>query len=154
MCILPSMTAAIIIVICVLLLLAYLFDITAPTTRIRAVVVLLLLGYLVKQAPPVTDLKIPRRTPLLPILRTIGLILIVLEGALELELNRSKRGVVIRSFSAALMPILMLSFGMAWLFSHYLSYSFRAGLINVMPLCVISSSIAISAARKDRKSVV
>jgi hypothetical protein len=36
------------------------------------------------------DIEIPDLTSTLPILGTIGLILIVLEGSLELELNKSK----------------------------------------------------------------
>jgi hypothetical protein len=36
------------------------------------------------------DINLPDLTATLPVLGTIGLILIVLEGSLELELNRSK----------------------------------------------------------------
>lgn len=141
------MSTAIIIAICSLLLLAYAFDITAPRTRVPAVILLLLLGWVVKQGVIFFDINIPGLDAFLPVLGSVGLILIVLEGALELELNRSKLGVVLRCVLAALLPILMLSFGMAFLFSHYLGYSFRDSIINVLPLSVISSSIAISAAR-------
>src|SRR4051812_41205715 len=119
------MATAIIIGICVLLLLAYLFDITASKTRVPAVILLLLLCYAVKQALLFSNIAVINLTPLLPMLGSVGLILIVLEGALELELNRSKRGVIIRSFFASLLPIFILSFGLAWLFHHYLGYGFR-----------------------------
>lgn len=141
------MSTAIIISICGLLLLAYLFDITAPRTRVPAVILLLLLGWLVKQGVLFFEIPLPGLAGFLPILGSIGLILIVLEGALELELNRSKKMVIIRSFVSALLPIVILSIGFAWLFKHFLGYSFRDALVNVIPLCVISSSIAISAGR-------
>jgi hypothetical protein len=40
------------------------------------------------------DINLPDLTATLPVLGTIGLILIVLEGSLELELNRSKVGLI------------------------------------------------------------
>lgn len=141
------MSTAIIIAICSLLLLAYLFDITAPKTRVPAVILLLLLGWLVKQGVVFLEIRIPGLNAFLPILGSVGLILIVLEGALELELNRSKRGVILRCFVASLLPIGFLALGMAWLFHNYLGYGFRDSVINILPLCVISSSIAISAGR-------
>ena len=139
--------AAIVIIICSLLLLAYLFDISATRTRIPAVVLLLLLGWIVKQAVRFTGTEVPSLTPLLPVLGTIGLILIVLEGALDLEINRSRKAVIIRAFFAALIPIALLSLGLAWFLSGNFGYSFRQSLLNVIPLCVISSSVAISAGR-------
>ncbi|MFZ9956948.1 MAG: sodium:proton antiporter, partial [Flavobacteriales bacterium] len=81
------MTTTIIITICVLLLLAYVFDISSALTKIPSVILLLLLGWLVKQTVDLLNINIPNLNPLLPILGTIGLILIVLEGSLELELN-------------------------------------------------------------------
>jgi cell volume regulation protein A len=141
------MVTGIIIGICSLLLLAYVFDITAPRTRVPAVILLLLLGYLVKQAVGFAGIDIPGLALLLPLLGSVGLILIVLEGALELELNRSKRGVILKAIFVSMLPILMLSFGLAWVLHHYMGYGFRISLINIIPLCVISSSIAISAGR-------
>lgn len=152
------MEAHIVILICVLLLLAYLFDITSHKTRIPAVVLLLLLGWVVRQIAALTGVHVPGLNPLLPILGTIGLILIVLEGSLELELNRSKLGVILRSTFAALVPLLILAFGWAWLCKNYLGYEYRVALLSMIPLCVISSSIAISAgrtlSRKGREFVI
>ena len=43
------MTSAIIISICVLLLIAYIFDVSSPKTRIPSVILLLLVGWAVRQ---------------------------------------------------------------------------------------------------------
>jgi Kef-type K+ transport system membrane component KefB len=137
------MNFAIIITICALLLIAYVFSITSPKTKIPSVILLLLLGWIVRQLSDFFELNIPVLTPLLPILGTVGLILIVLEGALELELNKSKTPIIKRSFFIALVPILLLGFVFAYLFQYFGEVSFRVGLLNAIPLCVISSAIAI-----------
>jgi potassium/hydrogen antiporter len=141
------MSTAIIITLCCLLLLAYVFDVTSPHTRVPSVVLLLLLGWIVKQLSGVFDLRIPDLQPLLPILGSVGLILIVLEGSLDLELNRSKKGTILKTLVSAVTPIIILGVLFAWLLNVFIGYSFQQGLINVLPLCVISSSIAISTGR-------
>jgi potassium/hydrogen antiporter len=93
------------------------------------------------------NIPIPALSPLLPILGSVGLILIVLEGALELELNRSKKKLILRSVCSAALSILLLAFAIAGLLHYYSGYSLRICLINAVPLSVISSSIAISAGR-------
>ena len=138
------MTSAIIIVVCTLLLIAYLFDLTSSKTRIPSVILLLLLGWGVRQLAEVVNIHIPDLTQLLPIFGTIGLILIVLEGSLELELNRSKAPVIAKSFIAALLPMLVMSFLLAWAFQYFQTgLSLTDALTNAVPFCVISSAIAI-----------
>lgn len=137
------MNIAIIITICSLLLIAYVFSITAPRTRIPSVIMLLLLGWVVRQVSSLLSLDIPILTPLLPILGMVGLVLIVLEGSLELELNKSKMPVIKRSFFVAMIPILILGFIVAYAFQYFTGASLRISLLNAIPLCVISSAIAI-----------
>jgi len=137
------MTTTIIITVCVLILLAYIFDVTSSKTKVPSVILLLLLGWLVKQISLSTGITLPNLNPILPILGTIGLILIVLEGALELELNASKFTLVRKSFAVALFPLLLLAFLTASAFHYWLGMDFKASLTNVIPLCVISSAIAI-----------
>ncbi len=152
------MQNAIIITICSLLLLAYLFDISSAFTKIPSVILLLLLGMLVRVATGFIAIRMPDLNPLLPILGTIGLILIVLEGSLELELDKSKAKVIRKSFLTALIPILVLAAILALVFNLSQGVSYRAGLINSLPFCVISSAIAIPSVRNllsaDREFVI
>lgn len=138
---------SIITIICLLLLFAYVFDISASKTKIPAVVLLLLLGYLVKQATIVFEISVPDLTTILPSLGTVGLILIVLEGSLELELNKSKLPFVGKTALMALLPMLVFSFGLAYLFHYFSDASFKFSLANAIPLAVISSAIAIPSAQ-------
>ena len=141
------MTTTIIITFCVLLLVAYLFDLSAKKTRIPAVILLLLLGWVARQLTYVSGIKLPDFSSILPVLGTVGLILIVLEGALELRLNKSKLPLLRKSFFGALIPMFSMAFLFAYLLGYFMPSSFKDNLSNVIPLCVISSSIAISSVK-------
>ena len=152
------MTATLIIIICIIFLIAYFFDLTSSKTRIPAVILLLLLGWGIKQLTVFFQIEIPNLTLILPILGTIGLILIVLEGSLELELNKQKLPLIGKSLFLALLPMFILSLILALLFIHFGQYSFRNSLINAIPLCIISSAIAIPSvkglSRSNREFVI
>lgn len=140
-------TTAIIITICTLLLLAYVFDISSPLTKIPSVILLLILGWLVRQATFLLPIQVPDLNPLLPFFGTFGLILIVLEGSLELELNKSKIPVIKKSMFIAVIPMLIMASILAFVFQHDEQVTFKIGLINAIPFCVISSAIAIPSVR-------
>ena len=147
------MTTGIIIAVCGLLLFAYIFDLTASRTRIPSVILLLILGWGVRQITQVIKIPIPDLAGLLPFLGTLGLILIVLDGTLELELNKSKKSLIKKSVTAALLPIFALTFLMAFAFQYFLpGLSFKDALTNAVPFCVISSSIAIPSAKHLSKA--
>lgn len=137
------MTTTIIITFCVLLLIAYVFDLTSSRTRVPSVILLLLLGWAVRQLTLWFDIQLPDFSPVLPVLGTIGLILIVLEGSLELELSRSKFGLIRTSFFGAFIPMIALAFLLAFAFNYFGFFGLQDSLLNAIPLCVISSAIAI-----------
>lgn len=143
------MTTAIIISICILLIIAYVFDLTASKTKIPSVILLLLLGWGVRQLTDLFSIEIPDLNALLPAFGTIGLILIVLEGSLELEFNRSKFSVLRKSFTVAMLSLVTLAFGLSYILHFYYGYSLKTALINVIPLCVISSAVAIPSVKNQ-----
>lgn len=152
------MSNAIIISLCLLLLISYMFDVSSPKTKIPSVILLLIVGWAVRQAADFFSISIPNLSPILPIIGTVGLILIVFEGALDLELNRSKKKLIISSISMSLIPMLVLSIGIGLAFDAIFGVEFRQGLLNAVPFAVISSAIAISSAKnllpKDREFVI
>lgn len=141
------MSTALIITICILFLAAYVFDLTSSWTKIPSVILLLLLGWIVRRVSVFFDINIPNLFPLLPILGTIGLILIVLEGSLELDLNRSRLPLLGKSLLMALIPMLLLTAILALSFRFIGGYALRNCIINAIPLTVISSAIAIPSVR-------
>jgi len=137
------MTTAIIITFCSLLLIAYLFNLSSSKTKIPSVILLLILGWAIKQGTVFFEIMIPDLSSILPVLATAGLILIVLEGSLELRLNKSKVPLIKQSFLGALLPMIGLSVVLAYFFSFFGDYSFLQCLTNAIPLCIISSAIAV-----------
>src|SRR5690554_1253138 len=151
------MTTGIIITLSVLLLFAYLFEITTSKIKIPSVILLLALGFGVKLLSNSLELEMIDLNPVLPILGTVGLILIVLEGSLELEMDKTKMPFIIKTLAVSLLPILIFSFSMAYYLHYYESVPFKAALSNAVPIGVISSAIAIPSARnlltKDKEFV-
>lgn len=137
------MTLPIIIALCVLMLSAYFFDITSARTKIPPVVLLFALGWAVSQLADIFWLEIPDLSTVLPFLGTIGLILIVLEGSLELDFDQSKFSFVGRTVLIAIIPVLALSFLFAFAFMQFADCGLKVGLINAIPIAIISSAIAI-----------
>ncbi|MDY0102330.1 MAG: cation:proton antiporter [Lentimicrobium sp.] len=137
----------VIITFCVLLLIAYLFDLTSSKTRIPSVILLMLLGWVVRQLTLSLHINLPDFSAFLPMLGTIGLVLIVLEGSLELDLNKSKIGLIRKSFLGAIFSLIGVSFIIASAFWYFGQYSVGESLINAIPFSIISSAIAISSAR-------
>jgi len=63
----------------------------------------------------------------------IGLILIVLEGSLELELNKSKFRLIRKSFFGALIPMIVLAFLLAFAFRYFGQFGLKDSLTNAIP---------------------
>lgn len=137
------MTAAIILTISVLVLVGYMFDITAPKTRIPTVILLLTLGVVMRLLVNSFNIEVPDLSEVLPILGTIGLILIVLEGSLDLELSKDKLPTVRKAFFVAIMPVLIVSIVIGLGLHFFGGYDLRTSLINAVPFAIISSAIAI-----------
>ena len=142
-----TMTTVLIITICILILIAYFFDITASRSKLPSVILLLVVGWLMQQLVNAVGFSLPDLSPALPPLGTVGLILIVLEGALELDFKKEKRALIVKSFIAALLPMLVLLVLIVILFENLGFSSTRINIINALPLCVISSAIAIPTVR-------
>lgn len=141
------MTTTIIITFCVLLLIAYIFDLTSSKTKIPSVILLLILGWSVKQLTILLNIHVPDASSMLPVLGTVGLILIVLEGSLELELNKSKLPLIRKSFLGSLIPMIALAFLLGYAFNYFGNFGLKDSLTNAIPFCIISSAIAIPSVR-------
>lgn len=141
------MTTSFIITICVLLLIAYVFDITSSKTKIPAVILLLSLGWLVRQISIYYQITIFQLFPLLSILGTIGLVLIVLEGSLELELTKNKLQLIRKTSLISFFSIIFFCVAAAFALQQFEQISFKDALVNVIPFGVISSAIAIPSAQ-------
>lgn len=131
------------ITLCGLLLLAYVFDINSSKIKVPSVILLLILGWIVKQSINFFHVELPDLEPILPILGTMGLVLIVLEGSLELEITKRKLPFIGKSFLIAFFAILAFSLGFGYILHAVEGIPLKFGLANAIPFAVISSAIAI-----------
>lgn len=138
------MTNYIILGLCLLILLAYLFDITSKYTKIPGVILLIGLGISIRLLANNTNIRIPDFEALLPVIGTVGLILIVMEASMGLKLGRDKLKVIMKSTSAALILFAFFITIMAVVLTKYFGFPAYDSILNAIPFGIISSAVAIS----------
>ncbi|SDX61392.1 cation:proton antiporter [Hymenobacter psychrophilus] len=124
-------------------ILSYLFDLIARATKVPSVLMLLLSGIALRQGADYFDFTFVTPKVILEIFGIIGLIMIVLEGALDLKITREKFPLIRRSFLAAVLMLVVQSLAIALILHFWLHVNFQSCLVNAIPLAVISSAIAI-----------
>ncbi len=139
-------TYQILILLSLLIIFSYLFDLFAKRTRFPSILLLLASGALIKYLSVQLDFKTIDFSTILPVLGNIGLILIVLEGALELKYHRDKLPLINKSLGAAFFPMFITMAGITAIFLYFFKTDFHSALLNSIPLAVISSAIAIPSA--------
>jgi Kef-type K+ transport system membrane component KefB len=137
------MTNYIILFLCGLVILSYLFDITGKYSRIPGVILLIIMGIVLQLAVKSFNFVLPNLQSLLPILGTIGLILIVLDASLDLKIENRKKIMILKSISSALVLVVVFSAVLTLVLTKFYGYSLKVSLLNAMPLGIISSAIAI-----------
>jgi hypothetical protein len=131
---------------------AYVFDITSSKTKLPTIIILLALGWGLKQVALAFDIIIPNIQLILPIVGTFGLILIVLDGSIELEITTKKTKIIRQSIFMSLIPLIVLTGVFSYTLLSLTNTSWRIALINSIPLGIISSAIAIPSARNFSKT--
>lgn len=129
-----------------LVICSYMFELLASKTRLPSVLLLLFLGIGLQQAFTYFHIQTFNFQAILPALGTIGLILIVFEGSLELRYESHKNKLISRSFLSALIILLATTTAIAIIIQHFSGYNFYVCFTNAIPLSIISSAIAIPSA--------
>ena len=140
-------TLDILFVLPLLIVFSYLFDAFARKTKFPSVILLMGTGIALRaitQSLGYSEFDFLEN--LIPVLGTIGLILIVLEGALELDLKLEKIKLILKGFLAALVLLLANVAVLSWGFEVFLQYAPQQALIYAIPLSIISSAVAIPSA--------
>ena len=140
-----------------LVIFSYLFDIIAGKTKIPSVILLMLLGIGIKLVLTYFGLVTYNFAAIMPALGTLGLILIVFEGALELRYSKDKNSVIKKSFVSALVTLLASSFLITWIISYFSGQDYYRCFINAIPFCVVSSAVAIPSSshiNKEKKEFI
>ena len=148
----------ILIALAVTILGSYLFDLIGKRLKIPSVVLLIGTGILLGELARYVGFSIPYAETFLSTFGTVGLILIVLEGAMDLNLTRDKLPLIGKTLMAAIFIMLACVAGISWLLNYYFEVEFQQAVINAIPLSIISSAVAIPAAsslmKADKEFVV
>ncbi|MCU0457482.1 MAG: cation:proton antiporter [Bacteroidales bacterium] len=140
------MTNYIILVLCVIIILSYLFDITGRYSRIPGVILLIGLGIGLQLITKSTGLEIPNFRPLLPLIGTLGLVMIVLDASLDLKLERKKARLLRDSVLSAFVLLALVVTAGSLVLVKVFNHSTLSAILSTIPLGIISSAVAIPSA--------
>ncbi len=129
-----------------LLLFAYLVDIVGRRFKLPSVVLLIVTGIVLRHALDPAGFDLKWVEPVVPILGTLGLILIVLEGALDLSITRGRARLIATSSAAAALGFGVALAGVAGFCAWSLGMPIPAAVLAAIPFAVISSAVAIPSA--------
>ncbi|MGB5927747.1 MAG: cation:proton antiporter [Cyclobacteriaceae bacterium] len=134
----------IIIAISATIIFSYLFNIVSRKTNIPSVILLVALGMVIRVLLENSGVRISEFIfDILELLGIVGLIMIVLEAALDLELHRERWPIIWKSFVVALVSLILTAFGCGYLFHTLLEIDLYTSLIYAVPLSIMSSAIVI-----------
>ncbi len=128
----------------IVILLSFLFSEIAKKTNIPAVLMLIALGVFVQYLFKYIGISDINFFPILEVLGIVGLIMIVLEAALELELKKEKIGIIFKSLFIALLGLLAAVFVSAFILYFLIGdISWLQSLLYATPISILSSAIII-----------
>lgn len=134
----------IIIIASVVIILSFFFGELSKKTNIPSVLMLIFLGIGLKLGMDALHLDEIDFFPILEILGIVGLIMIVLEAALELELKREKLWPILKAFGIALVGLLASTWVAALILEQYVEgMTTEIAWIYATPLSILSSAIII-----------
>ena len=128
----------------VIIILSYFANVLAKKTNIPSVLVLIGMGIALRKGLTAMGMvEIPFEAVALELLGTVGLIFILLEAALDLELSKEKLPLILKSASLALFTLVASSAGIAWLLNFAMNMNWFVALVYSIPLSIMSSAIII-----------
>lgn len=127
-----------------IVVLSFFFNGISKKTNIPAVLMLIVLGILIKIGLEFFIPEIPDFEASLEILGTVGLIMIVLEAALELELKKEKLWPILKSMAIALLGLIGSAYVAALILYQFIpNMTMESAWLYATPLSILSSAIII-----------
>ena len=132
-----------IIIFSLTIIISYFFNLYAKKSGIPAVLMLIGLGIVIHYGLLLSGERSLDLARPLEVLGVIGLILIVLEAALDLRLQKEKIGLIIKSFLVALLGLGGTAYLTAISLGYFLHIEFLNALLYAIPLSILSSAIIL-----------
>jgi len=137
-------TYTILFAVCGLVILSYLFSILNRLTRVPSVLLLLGTGMLLRYLSDTAGMVFIIPPTVVEFLGTIGLIMIVLEAGLDLEITRDRLPLIRRSFLSALVIFVVSSLAVAGILYWWVPGTPPINcLVYAIPLSIVSSAVVL-----------
>lgn len=146
-------TPSVLIALAAIVIVSYLFNLLAKRTKVPSVLMLLGMGMILSTVGNYFSVPQPNVQPSLEILGSIGLIMIVLEAALDLEFSRDRRSLVGRSLMLTLFEMGFTVLFLAGLFHVGMDATWECALLYAVPLSILSSAIVIPSIEYFKKDL-
>jgi len=131
------------IILCSLVVLSYLFSIASRYIKVPSVLLLLFAGIGFRFLADYSGLRVVIPTSIVEALGVVGLIMIVLEAGLDLKITREKIPLVRNSFLTALLILIFSTVSIAAILYFWLSEDLTSCIVYALPLSIMSSSIVL-----------
>lgn len=127
------------------IIVSHLFNVFAKRTNVPSVLLLIVLGLVLHQVIAGRGAYTPGPliTQALNVLGISGLIMIVLEAALDLKLGDDRRTVIKRSFLVALITLLITAAAITFVVHHFTGAELFKCVVYAIPLSLVSSAIVL-----------
>ena len=142
-----------------IIIISHFLNIYSENTGVPSVLILILFGAILQFDTQIIGFHIldeTTRKPLLKVLGVSGLILILLEAALDLKINKNMIIASLRAFFVGLFGLLCTSFAIAYILQVFVNdLDLLHALLYSVPLSIISSAIIIPSIQsldEDKKS--
>ncbi len=139
----------------IVVILSFFFSEISKRTNVPSVLLLIILGVAINIGLGMYGIQISETAGLLELLGIVGLIMIVLEAALELKLARDKLVPIAKAFSVAAIGLLISTWAAAEILQYFVAgMSSQVAWLYATPLSILSSAIIIPSVgglRGDKK---
>ena len=132
-----------IIIFSTTIIISYFFNLYAKKTGIPAVLLLIFLGIIINYSLRIFGYSKPDLLPFLGVLGVVGLILIVLEAALDLELLKEKVGLITKSLLVATIGLAITAYFSALLMNFLFDKEILICLLFTIPLSILGSAVIL-----------
>ncbi|MCB9046090.1 MAG: cation:proton antiporter [Chitinophagales bacterium] len=133
----------IVILLSSVVILSYFYTIISKKTNIPSVLLLIATGIGIKYFTQQYGFTEQNVEPLVRVLGAVGLVMIILEAALDLEVHKEKLNLIRNSFFSALSIFVISSIAIMYLIVYWLHEPYDKAFIYAVPLSIISSAIVI-----------
>ncbi|MCB0669924.1 MAG: cation:proton antiporter [Saprospiraceae bacterium] len=125
------------------IIISHFFNVLSAKTRVPSVLMLILLGIGLKQGLMAFGVVNVDMLKSLELLGIVGLIMIVLEAALDLQLTKEELPLIGKAFLVASISLVLSTLVIALIIQAFITMSYQEALLYSTPLSIMSSAIII-----------